>query len=49
MTEYNTSNIKLSNAQLDKLKSRLKNGIGVTLTGLLIKGLSETIENEAKE
>ena len=32
MTRYNTSlNIKLSNSKLNKLKSAIKNGIGVTL------------------
>ena len=31
MTQYNTLNVKLSNAQLDKLKSGIKNGIEVTL------------------
>ena len=31
MTQYNTLNIKLSNWQLNKLKSRIKNGTEVTL------------------
>ena len=31
MTQYNTLNIKLSNSQLNKLKSEMKNGIEVTL------------------
>ena len=31
MTQYNTSNIKLSNLQLNKLKLRIKNGTEVTL------------------
>ena len=31
MTQYNTLNIKLSNLQLNKLKSRIKNGTLVTL------------------
>ena len=31
MTEYNTLNIKLSNSQLNKLKSGIKNGTQVTL------------------
>ena len=31
MTQYNTLNVKLSNSQLDKLKSGIKNGTGVTL------------------
>ena len=31
MTEYNTLNVKLSNLQLNKLKSAIKNGTEVTL------------------
>ena len=31
MTQYTTLNVKLSNSQLNKLKSRIKNGIEVTL------------------
>ena len=31
MTQYNTFNVKLSNLQLSKLKSRIKNGTEVTL------------------
>ena len=31
MTKYNTLNVKLSNSQLNKLKSGMKNGTGVTL------------------
>ena len=31
MTQYNTSNVKLSNSQLNKLKSGVKNGTEVTL------------------
>ena len=31
MTEYNTLNLKLSNSQLNKLKSRIKNGTEITL------------------
>ena len=31
MTQYNTLNLKLSNSQLDKLKSGIKNGTEVTL------------------
>ena len=30
MNEYNTLNVTLSNSQLDKLKSAIKNGTGVT-------------------
>ena len=31
MTQYNTLNVKLSNAQLNKLKSGIKNGTEITL------------------
>ena len=31
MTQYNTLNVKLSNSQLHKLKSGMKNGPEVTL------------------
>ena len=31
MTQYNTLNVKLFNLQLNKLKSRIKNGTEVTL------------------
>ena len=31
MTQYNTLNVKLSNFQLNKLKSEIKNGTEVTL------------------
>ena len=31
MTQYNTLNVKLSNSQLNKLKSTIKNGTEVTL------------------
>ena len=31
MTQYNTLNVKLSISHLSKLKSRIKNGIEVTL------------------
>ena len=31
MTQYNTSNVKLSNSQLNELKSRTKNDTQVTL------------------
>ena len=30
MTQYNTLNVKLSNSQLNKLKSAIKNGTRVT-------------------
>ena len=29
MTQYNTLNVKLSNSQINKLKSRIKNGTEV--------------------
>ena len=32
MTQYSTLNVKLSNSQLNKLKSEIKNGTEVTLT-----------------
>ena len=32
MTQYNTLNVKLSNSQLSKLKSRIKNGTEGTFT-----------------
>ena len=31
MTQYNTLNVKLSNSQLNRLKSEIKNGTEVTL------------------
>ena len=31
MTQYNTLNVKLSNSQLNKVKSRIKNGTKATL------------------
>ena len=31
MTQYNSLNVKLSNSQLNKLKSAIKNDIGVVL------------------
>ena len=31
MTQYNTLNVKLSDLQLNKLKSGIKNGVEVTL------------------
>ena len=41
MTQYKTLNIKLSNSQLNKLKSGIKNGTEVTL-----KLLSNTASND---
>ena len=35
MTQYNTSNVKLSNSQLRKLKSGINNGTEVALNLLL--------------
>ena len=32
MTQYNTLNLKLSNSQLNKLKSAIKDGTNVTLS-----------------
>ena len=37
MTQYNPLNTKLSNSQLNKLKSRMKNGTEVTLDKTFIK------------
>ena len=31
MTQYNTLNVKLSNSQLNKFKSEIKNGTEITL------------------
>ena len=36
MTKYNTLNIKLSNSQLDKLKSAMKNGTEVIFHRMLL-------------
>ena len=44
MTQYNTLNVKLSNSQLNKLKSAIKNGTKVTL-----KILSNLIGNSNDE
>ena len=40
MTQYKTLNIKLSNSQLNKLKSEIKNGSGV-----ILKLLSNVVGN----
>ena len=40
VTQYNTLNVKLSNSQLNKLKSGIKNGTEVTL-----KVLSNVVDN----
>ena len=36
MTQYNTLNVKLSNSQLNNLKSGIKNGAEVTLKIVLL-------------
>ena len=43
MTQYNTLNVKLSNSQLNKLKSGIKNGPEVTLK------LSSTVVGDSNE
>ena len=35
MTQYNTLNVKLSNSQLNKLKSGIKNGTEVTFENFI--------------
>ena len=47
MTQYNTLNIKLSNLQLNKLKSGIKNGTEVTLkfNQMLLVIFGEIIRN----
>ena len=45
MSHYNTLNVKLSNSQLDKLKSAIKNGTEVTLnlpSSLIEHSIDET-------
>ena len=42
MTQYNTLNVKLSNSQLDKLKSAIKNRTEVTLNLLIGNSNDET-------
>ena len=55
MTQYNTLNVKLSGSQINKLKSRIKEGtespmlLSLEEPGLFIKGVSETNKNVAKE
>ena len=44
MTQYKALNVKLSNSQLNKLKSRIKNGTEITL-----KILSNVIGNSNDE
>ena len=36
MTQYNTLNVKLSNSQLNKLKSGIKNSTKVTLMRIIL-------------
>ena len=36
MTQYNTLNVKMSNSQLNKWKSEIKNSTQVLLLGLLL-------------
>ena len=43
MTKYNTLNVKLSNSQLNKLKSAIKNGTGKTLN------LSSNINSDSND
>ena len=40
MTQYNTLNVKLSNSQLNMLKSEIRNGTEVTLNKMLLKILT---------
>ena len=40
MTQYNTLNVKLSNSQLNMLKSETRNGTEVTLNKMLLKILT---------
>ena len=44
MTQYNSLNVKLSNSQLNKLKSVIKNG-----TDVILELLSNTIANSDDE
>ena len=44
MTKYNTLNVKLSNSQLNKLKSEIKNGTEITLN--LSSNLTGTSNDE---
>ena len=43
MTQYKTLNVKLSNSQLNKLKSRIKNNTEVTFHQMLLVILMMTI------
>ena len=44
MTQYNTLNVKLPNSQLNRIKSAIKNGTGVTLN--LLSNLIESSNDE---
>ena len=44
MTQYNTLNVKLPNSQLNRIKSAIKNGTGVTLN--LSSNLIESSNDE---
>ena len=44
MTQYNTLNVKLPNSQLNRIKSAIKNGNGVTLN--LSSNLIESSNDE---
>ena len=43
MTQYNNLNVKMSNLQINKLKSEIKNGTNVTLK------LSSTVAGDSDE
>ena len=45
MTQYNIIDVKLSNSQLDKIKSLIKNGTEVTLKLLSVVGDSNDENN----
>ena len=53
MTQYSTLNVKLSNSQLNKLKSAMKNGTEVTLNlvnlGELIAAILQILFLAGKE
>ena len=43
MTQYNSLNVKLSNSQINKLKSGIKNGTEVTLIGNVLIPLAKSV------
>ena len=55
MTQYHSLNVKISNSQLNKFKSAIKIGDIIKIvksledSGLLLKGVTETVQNEVKE